>query len=46
MTRGQNHLLMGYNMIGRQGNVNMILVIDVEIDVLDHYTTKQLKKVR
>ena len=44
MTRGQNHLLMGYNMIGRQGNVNMILVIDVEIDVPDHYTTKQLKK--
>ena len=25
---------MGYNMIGRQGNVNMVLVIDVEIDVL------------
>ena len=42
MTRGQNHLLMGYNMIGRQGNVNMILVIDVEIDVYN----KTIKKVR
>ena len=40
MTRGQNHLLMGYNMIGRQGNVNMILVIDVEIDVYN----KTIKK--
>ena len=29
---------MGYNMIGRQGNVNMVFVIDVEIDV-----QKQLK---
>ena len=33
MTRGQNHLLMGYNMIGRQVNVNMILLIDVEVEV-------------
>ena len=41
MTRGQNHLLMGYNMIGRQGNVNMILVIDVEIDSLYNKTIKK-----
>ena len=34
MTKGQNHLLMGYNMIGRQVNVNMILVIDVHIRIL------------